>query len=80
MTIDERITELKKLISKVELPWSFDANVPFYVDVKRPRDSLSKHNDKCVTLWHYNDGLYLAMAVNSIRPLIEEIERLRKNV
>jgi hypothetical protein len=77
-------TETKKLIDQLEkmlakcppFPWEFGGNVPFYVDVRKPRPSLSKHDDARPSYWHYDDGLYVSAAIHSVPKLIEEIKRL----
>lgn len=66
---------LKNLIKKVELPWTFSGNYPFNVTVNKPGPSLSKH-DEHPTVWHWDDGSYLAAAVNELPSLIARIERL----
>lgn len=70
------IEGLEKLLSKVELPWPFSGNIPFDIQVKRPRNSLSKHSSKNPCSWHYDDGQYLATAVHEVPKLIAYIKFL----
>lgn len=73
----EAIESLKKALKSIHpLPWEFSANVPFNVDLKKPRASLSKHDDERPTYWHYEDGLYAAIAVNAMPELLSYIEEL----
>jgi len=77
--------EIKALIQKLEelknkahpdLLKSCSANIPFYVEIKKPRESLSKHDATRPTYWHCDDGVYLAALVAEVPKLIEEIRRL----
>ena len=76
--INKIIEQLETLLAKAHpLPWLWHANVPFYVEVRKPRESLSKHNDGHPTYWHYDDGAYAAAAIHAAPKLIAEIKRLR---
>ena len=55
--------------------WEFNADIPFYVDMKKPRPSLSEHDDKHPTYWHYDDGSFVAMCLYLTPKLIEYIEK-----
>ncbi len=57
----EKATPLEK--------WEFFANYPFYVQVKKPASSLSKHDDTRSDLWRVEDGELLALAVHQIGKL-----------
>lgn len=74
-----KLNQLKKLLEKVELPWSFSANYPFNVVVEKPRASLSEHDEK-PTYWHWDDGVYMAAAVNELPNLIARIEQLESAI
>jgi hypothetical protein len=77
-------SKIKELIKDLELaqakarplPWKFSANIPFYIDMTKPGPSLSKHDDDRPSYWHYDDGMYAAMAIHHVPELIEEIKRL----
>jgi hypothetical protein len=73
----EIIKAFEERMKKIHpLPWEFSGNIPFDVQVRKPRESLSKHTDTNPCSWHYDDGCYVAMAVNHVPKLIEEIKRL----
>ena len=77
--IQKTIEELETLLAKIHpLPWEWSANYPFYVDVSKPRPSLSKHDydNRRPTYWHSDDGYYMSAAVHSVPKLIAEIKRL----
>ena len=81
MNIEKIIINLKSLLTKAApLPWTSGGNIPFYVDLKKPRPSMSKHDHKRPTYWDYNDGAYLLYAVNSVPTLISYIESLEKEL
>lgn len=42
--------------------WTMGANLPFYVVMKKPRPSLSKHDDEQPTYWHCDDAYYVLTA------------------
>lgn len=61
-------------------PMEFNANVPFYVEVKKPRPSNSKHDDKRPTYWNYDDGLYIAATQPKvILELLDYIDTLEQD-
>lgn len=78
MTLKEKIDHLKQLKDKVTLPFSMSANIPFYVDMRKPRPSLSKHDLKNPTYWHYDDAVYLLACAHLVPELLEELEKLIK--
>jgi hypothetical protein len=58
-------------------PWM--GNCPFYVIVKKPAPSLSKHDDERPTYWPYNDGKFvLTFNPQAVLELLDEIERLKE--
>ena len=80
MPIKETIKSLEEYLKKVELPWTASANVPFYVNMKKPRPSMSKHDSRCPTYWDYYDGCYALMCANEMPKILEyikELERMR---
>lgn len=77
----QEIKALKNSLTKIHpLPWTFSGNIPFSVTMKKPRQSLSKHNDKSEALWHWEDGNYASMCINMMPKLLEYIEELEKKV
>ena len=80
--IQESIKNLKELLKKIEpLPWSgSSSNIPFYVDVKKPRESLSKHDSERPTYWNYHDGIYLLTAAHEVPNLLKYIEELEQKI
>ena len=56
--------DLKKLREVAEKatpgPWGpWAGNYPFYVDVRKPSPSLSKHDDTRPTYWRYDDAVFV---------------------
>jgi NADH:ubiquinone oxidoreductase subunit len=55
------IKELKGYCEKAwQEPMEVSTNVPFSATVKKPRGSLSKHDEK-PTVWHYDNGVFIAV-------------------
>ena len=78
MTTRQKIERLTALLKKVHLPWTGGANVPFYVEVTKPRPSMSKHDGTRPTYWGYDDGEYLYCAVNDVPALLARITTLEE--
>ncbi|NDE91577.1 MAG: hypothetical protein EB059_10685 [Alphaproteobacteria bacterium] len=79
--LKQAIETFKELMQKVDTStWSFSANAPFYIDIQKPRASLSKHDDKCPTYWHYDDGRFVAAAIYLAPALIKYLEKQNKKV
>ena len=77
----DKIKTIRDVMEKTApLPWEFDANVPFYVSVKKPRPSQSKHDEKMPTYWDYSDGEYMALCVNLMPELLDYIAELEKKL
>ena len=56
-------------------PWT--GNYPFYVDVKKPSQSLSKHDDTRPTYWNWNDAVFvLEFNPEVVLQLLDRIEEL----
>ncbi len=51
-------------------------NHPFDVELKKPRESLSKHTEVRPTSWHCDDANYLLLCVNEMPKILEYIEKL----
>jgi len=79
MRINNTLKYLEDCLKKVELPWYATSNVPFYVDIKKPRPSLSKH-DVRPTYWEYNDGCYMMSAVNEMPRILKYIRKLQREL
>lgn len=85
MEIQKTLEAIEEKLKKVALPWYGTSNYPFYVDVRKPRESLSKHDYKRPTYWHQDDGEYLFYCVNVmpdilkyVRKLEDELKELKK--
>ena len=73
----DTINKIKQKLTKIHpLPWYFQGNIPFDIEIKKPRESLSKHTEKNPNSWHYDDGEYLALCVNEMPNLLKYIEEL----
>jgi hypothetical protein len=60
-------------------PWS--GNWPFYVDVRKPSQSLSKHDDTRPTYWRYEDAEFvLNFAPEVVIALLDRIKELENIV
>lgn len=80
MALDDQ--ELKEIKDRAEKSHQFTgtSNVPFYVHLKRPRQSLSKHDSEKyddINFLHYDDGIFIANAKDDVLKLISEIESLK---
>jgi hypothetical protein len=74
--------DTKKLREVAEKAWKelpkYLGNPPFYVDVPKPRQSMSKHDLERPTYWNYDDGVFVAVFQPSlVLELLDEIDRLR---
>jgi hypothetical protein len=75
------IEKLRKIAESAEPgPWGpWDGNYPFYVDVRKPSASLSKHDDERPTYWSHNDAAFvLTFNPKMVLELLDEIERLKE--
>lgn len=77
LAIDRKLEYIENLLKKVQLPWEGYSNIPFYVEVKKPRPSMSKHDSR-PTYWDYDDGEYLYACVNWMPDILKYIEDLKK--
>lgn len=74
------LKKLREIASKATPgPWGpWSGNYPFYVDVVKPAQSLSKHDDERPTYWRYWDAEFvLSFNPNVALELLDEIERLQ---
>ena len=78
----DKLVEIKERFKKTtQGEWTAYVNYPFYIDLRKPSPSLSKHDSERPTFWSMNDGLFVLNAHNNDIPwLIEEVERLRKEL
>lgn len=75
---DLKIIE-EKLNASTPAPWEATGNYPFYVDMKKPGPSLSKHDLDRPTYWSYPDAEFVLLARNKFVPeMLEEIKKLRE--
>lgn len=80
MTIQQTIRLIEKSLKKVKLPWYGTSNYPFYVDIRKPRESLSKHDYKMPSYWQHDDGEYLLFCVNEMPKILEYIKDLEARI
>jgi hypothetical protein len=76
------LQSLKEIASKATPgPWGeWGCNYPFYVDVKKPAPSLSKHDSERPTYWRMEDALFvLNFHPGKVLELLDCIEELEKN-
>lgn len=74
----KRLDEIKGITSAATPgPWTAAGNLPFYVDLRKPAPSLSKHDKECPTYWKVADAEFVLMARSVVPELIAEIERLK---
>jgi len=56
-------------------------NYPFYVDLKKPAPSLSKHDDERPTYYRYQDAQFILLCWNGgVETLLDEIRFLRREL
>lgn len=67
----------KKAKAATPGPWAnkWSSNYPFYVDVRKPAPSLSKHDAERPTYWRVQDAEYIAAVSPDV--VLKLIERLR---
>lgn len=79
MDTKKRLFEIEERLEKMYAgEWTASANLPFNVDVKKPRPSLSKHDDKCPTYWHMDDALFILNARQDVAFLLDLVKQLNK--
>lgn len=75
---DEKIAKIRKRVAEISEPWGpFSGNYPFYVVVKKPAPSLSKHEGtpRGEHMWRYQDGEFVAAAPFDIKFLLAELDK-----
>jgi hypothetical protein len=74
------VERIKEALSKTTPGnWTAEGDYPFYVSLKKPAASLSKHDDTRPTYWPYHDGVFVLMCRNGgVQFLLDEIERLKE--
>ena len=81
MSMLSKIKRAKELMANAApLPWEFQGNIPFSISMQKPRPSLSSADTPNNNLWHYDDGLYAAYAINFMPQLIEYVEQLEQEL
>lgn len=77
--MDLDLKELRKIVEKATPgPWGpWTGNYPFYVDVRKPGPSLSKHDHTRPTYWSYADASFvLHFNPETVMMLLNRIEEL----
>ena len=76
--IDTFIAELRIICDKAHPgPWTASGNVPFNVDLCKPRPSLSKHDANRPTYWHVDDAMFVLNARVMLPRLLDALELAR---
>lgn len=78
MSKDKR-AQFRKFAENATQVWGgWNSNAPFYVDVRKPSPSLSKHDEERPTYWRYEDGVFVAAASpKNILELLDEIDKYK---
>lgn len=74
----EFLTEKLKTVDPSK--WEFNANAPFYVQMRKPNPSLSKSDSVRPDYWNYEDGIYAVAAIKHVPLLLEYIKHLESKV
>lgn len=79
MDIDERLKEIEERVKAMYAgKWVCNGNIPFNVDVVKPRSSLSKHDASRPTYWHMDDALFVLNARQDVLFLLDLVKQLTK--
>lgn len=78
--IEDTLKYIKERLEKVQLPWTATGNYPFYVDVRKPRESLSKHDYERPSYWQVDDASYMLYCVNEMPAILEYIKDLESRL
>lgn len=79
MDTNKRLLEIEERLAKMYSgEWSCSANLPFNVDVRKPRPSLSKHDHERLTYWHMDDAIFVLNARQDILFLLDLVKQLTK--
>lgn len=75
----KRLEEIAARLEKMYAgEWIASANLPFNVDVRKPRPSLSKHDHKHLTYWHIDDAIFVLNARQDVAFLLDLVKQLTK--
>lgn len=74
------LKSIQESLKKVKLPWTATENYPFYIDVRKPRESLSKHDSERLTYWDIYDGEYMLKCVNEMPKILKYIKSLERKL
>lgn len=64
--------KILKLLADPEMFKNCSANAPFYIDLQKPRPSLSKHDVDKSTYWNYNDANYIVACVKYVEDQLKK--------
>lgn len=70
--VQDKIDAIRKRAAEAtQEPWGpYRANLPFYVEVEKPAQSLSKHDDTRPTYWKVEDGVFVVHALEDVKFLL----------
>lgn len=75
----KRLEEIEERVNAMYSgDWVCSANIPFNVDVVKPRPSLSKHDGFRSTYWHVDDALFVLNARQDVLFLLDLVKQLTK--
>jgi hypothetical protein len=71
----------KALENKTSVVWLGSGNYPFYVDLKKPAPSLSKHDHERPTYYRYQDAQFILLCWNGgVQVLLDHIKFLQREL
>jgi len=83
MTLKDELIEIETRVNKAADGWTGSSNYPFYTDLKRPRQSLGKHDsDKYddIRFLHVDDAALIVTAKRDILFLLDHMKELEKEL
>ncbi len=76
------IKQIEKLLAeKTPELWEASSNEPFYIDLRKPAPSLSKHDDIRPTYWLPQDAKFVLWCANGgVQMLLDRIKELNEDI
>ena len=78
--IKETLKRIEGMLANVKLPFTGTANIPFYVQLEKPRPSMSKHDSKRPDYWDMDDGYYILACANYMPEILAHIKDLEEQL